>query len=123
MTTETLMYNPVNHAQQFISASNTNDIGKLKEQGWLMNPKLVDMYDPAYKKHVMIPVQDRKLWEAKGYYAEPTMVYHPKEGIEMVSAEDAKQRLNRGWYLSPAHFPGNSEGNLKNAHLIKKEAV
>lgn len=120
--TETLMFNPTTLAQMFISASNTNDIGKLKEQGWIQNPKLIDMFDPNYKKYVMIPVQDRKLWEAKGYYAEPTFIYHPTEGTEMVSAEEAKKRQNRGWYLSPAHFPGNSEGNLKNAHLLKKEA-
>lgn len=119
---ETLMFNPSNLAQLFISASNRNDIDKLKEQGWVQNPKLIDMYNPHYKKHVMIPVQDQKPWEAKGYYAEPTMIYHPKEATQMVSSADAQKAIKNGWYLSPAHFPGNSEGKIKTPNVMK-EAV
>lgn len=118
---ETLMFNPSNLAHMFLSAGNRNDIEKLKEKGWVQNPRLVDMYSPEYKKHVMIPVQERKTWEMKGYYAEPTMIYHPVDPTKMVSAEDAQKAIKNGWYLSPAHFPGNSEGKLKT--LTLKEAI
>lgn len=120
---EVLMFNPNNLAQMFLSAGNKNDIDKLKGNGWIQNPRLIDMYHAHYKKHVMIPVQDRKAWEMKGYYAEPTMIYHPKEPTKMVSAEDAKKAINNGWYLSPAHFPGeNSDKGIKTPN-IQKEAV
>lgn len=117
---EVLMFNPNDLSYTYI-ANNRNDVDKLKATGWMENPKLVDMYHPALKKHVMIPVQERKTWEVKGYFAEPTMVYSPKEDTKMVSAEDAKKAIQNGWYLSPAHFPGNSEGKLKT--LTLKEAV
>lgn len=118
---EVLMYNPMDHAQMFLSAGDKNNLDKLKDKGWVQNPRLVDMYHPGYKKHVMVPVQERKAWENRDYYAEPTMVYHPNEPTKMVSAEDAQKAIKNGWYLSPAHFPGNSEGKLKT--LTLKEAV
>lgn len=120
MAMETLMFNPNNLAQMFLSAGNKNDIDKLREAGWVQNPQLVAMFDPHYKKHVMVQVQDRKIWENKGYYAEPTMIYHPKEPTRMVSAEDAKKAVKNGWYLSPAHFPGNSEQGLKTPGIMKE---
>jgi hypothetical protein len=116
---ELLMFNPETLHQQYITP-NKNDIDKLKERGWVENPKLVDMYHPSLSKHVMIPVQDVKMWEMKGYFAEPTMIYHPTEATKMVSSADAKKAIQNGWYLSPAHFPGNSEGKIKT--LTLKEA-
>lgn len=117
---ELLMFHPDTLAQQFISP-NKNDIDKLKALGWVENPKLVAMYHPGTKTHVMVMVQDRKTWENKEYFAEPTIVYHPKEmEPKLVSSEEAKKMLNNGWYSSPAHFPGNSEGKLKT--LTLKEA-
>lgn len=118
---EVLMFNPRDLAYFFISASNSSDIDRMKNDGFIQNPRLVDMHNPSLRKNVMVPVQDRKEWENKGYFAEPTMIYHPKENTQMVSAEDAKKALNNGWYASPAHFPGNSEGKLKT--LTLKEAV
>lgn len=117
---EVLMFNPNDLAYFFISASNSNEIDKMKGNGFVQNPKLVDMYHPEFKKHVMVPVQDRKIWEVKGYFAEPTMIYHPSDATQMVSSAEAKKACNNGWYLSPAHFPGNSEGKLKT--LTLKEA-
>lgn len=116
---ELLMFHPESLAQQFI-AGDRNTVDKLKSQGWIENPKLVNMYHPGLKKYAMVRVQDRKEWENKDYYAEPTMIYHPKDGTRMVSSDDAKKAYNNGWYSSPAHFPGNSEGKLKT--LVMKEA-
>lgn len=118
--TEVLMYNPADRAYFFINPSESAKIDKMLADGFKRNPKLIDMYEPGSKRHVMIPVQDIKEWEVKGYYAEPTMIYHPTEATQMVSAEDARKAITKGWYLSPAHFPGNSEGKLKT--LTLKEA-
>lgn len=117
---ETIMFNPTNLAYTFLSVADKNNIDKLKEQGWIQNPRLIDMFNPEYQKHVMVPVQERKIWETKGYYAEPTMIYHPKEPTQMVSSENAKKAIQNGWYLSPAHFPGNSEGKIKTPNIMKE---
>jgi len=112
---ELLMFNPVDSAYFFISASNTQDIERMQGNGFVKNPKLVAMYRPDDKKHIMVMVQDTKKYESQGYFAEPTMIYHPKEPTQMVSAVDAKKACNNGWYLSPAQFPQNnrSDGVLK----------
>lgn len=119
---ELLMFNPNTLAQHFLSAHNTHEIEKMKEQGWVTNPRLVNMYHPEFKKYVMVPVQDQKIWEVKGYFADPTVIYHPTEATRMVSAVEAKKAYNHGWYASPAHFPGNSEGKIKTPNVMK-EAV
>jgi hypothetical protein len=119
---EILMFNPNTLAQMFVSASNHNDIERLKADGWIQNPRLVAMYHPELKKHQTVNITEQKLWEAKGYFAEPTFIYHPNESHpKLVSAEDAKKAMNNGWYSSPAHFPGNSEGKLKTK--VFKEAI
>lgn len=118
---EVLMFNPADLAYFFINPSEKAKIDKMVADGFVMNPRLVAMYRPDDKKHVMIPVQNQKEWENKGFYTEPTVIYHPTEPTRMVSAADAKKALNQGWYASPAHFPGNSEGKLKT--LTLKEAV
>ena len=117
---ELLMFNPKSLEQRFLNPHKTNEIETLKEEGWVSNPCLVHMHHPALHKDVNIPVQDRKLWEEKGYYAEPTYIYHPTEGTKVVSSADAKLALTKGWYASPAHFPGNDVGKLKT--LVMKEA-
>lgn len=117
---EVLMFNPNDLAYFFISASAKQDIDRMRENGFVMNPRLVAMYHPISKKDIMVQTQDVKNWENKGYFAEPTMIYHPTEATQKVSAADAKKALNNGWYESPAHFPGNSEGRLKT--LTLKEA-
>lgn len=118
--TELLMFHPDTLAQQFIPPDR-NSIDKLKALGWIENPRLVNMYHDGMKKYVMVPVQNQKEWENKGYFAEPTMIYHPTDGTRMVSSQDAKSALNKGWYASPAHFSGNSEGKIK--QLVSKEAA
>lgn len=118
---EVLMFNPADGAYFFISASSHQDIEKMRANGFVMNPKLVAMYHEGLKKHVMVQVQATKEWESKGYFIEPTMIYHPTEPTRMVSAEDAKKAYAKGWYASPAQFPGNSEGKLKT--LTLKEAA
>lgn len=117
---ELLMFNPKTFEQRFMSPHKHQEIDSLKSEGWLSNPRLVHMHNPSSKKDINIPIQDQKLWEDKGYYAEPTFIYHPKDGTKVVSAEDAKKALNQGWYASPAHFPGNDVGKLKT--LVLKEA-
>lgn len=120
---EVLLFNPKTLAQMFLdSYAKRQDIERLKGEGWLENPRLVHMHHPLMKKDVMIPVQDRKMWEDKGYYAEPTMIYHPTEQTRMVSAEEAKRAFTKGWYASPAHFPGNDIGKIKTPNVMK-EAV
>lgn len=118
---EVLMFNPNDLAYFFINSAESSKIDKMRSDGFIMNPRLQNMYNPDLKKYVMIPVQNQKEWENKGYYAEPTMIYHPKDGTRMVSHDDAKKALSNGWYSNPAHFPGNSEGRLKT--LVLKEAV
>lgn len=117
---ELLMFNAKTLEMRFLNPHKHQEIESLKEEGWVPNPTLVHMHNPSLKKDVNIPVQDRKMWEEKGYYAEPTFIYHPTEGTKVVSADDAKLALKKGWYASPAFFPGNDVGALKT--LVMKEA-
>ena len=117
--TEVLMFEPKNLWQRILPAGSP-DIAKLKESGWVQNPRLVAMYCPEYQKHIMVMIQDQKFWEERGYFAEPTMIYHPTDGTKMVSSADSKRAIRNGWYLSPAHFPGNSEGAIKTPNVMKE---
>lgn len=121
---EILMFNSKTLEQRFINPQKREEIESLKNEGWIQNPCLVHMHHtrPAggMPRDVNIPVQDRKLWEDKGYYAEPTMIYHPIEATKMVSSEDAKKALKNGWYASPAHFPGNDIGAIKTPNVMKE---
>lgn len=118
---DVLMFNPADRAYFFISQSDSSKIDKMLADGFIRNPRLVAMFNDSTKRHVMVPIQEVSEWENKGYFAEPTMIYHPTEPTRMVSAEDAKKAFGKGWYASPAQFPGNSEGKLKT--LTLKEAV
>ena len=62
------------------------------------------------------------MWELKGYYANPTMIYHPVDGTKMVSSEDAKRACKNGWYDSPAKFPGNDVGKITTPNVSKEAA-
>lgn len=107
---EILMYNPANQAQLFIGAQQSQSIEKLEAEGWVKSPRLIAMYQPEFKKHVMVRIgEEQRAFENRGYYAEPTIIYHPKDGERTVSAEEAKKALKNGWYNSPAHLPGNKE--------------
>lgn len=110
---EVMMFNPNTMEQSFLDSSKYMDLEKLKESGWLQNPALIHMHEPRQNKDVNVLLKDVKMWEDKGYYARPTMIYHPTDGTMKVSEEDAKKACRNGWYASPAHFPGNEEGKLK----------
>lgn len=114
MQQEILMYNPGNQAQLYVGSGNNQAMENLLKEGWVKNPALVAMYHPEYKKHLMVQRgEEQRSFENRGYFSEPTFIYHPKDGTLMVSAEDAKKAMNNGWYASPAHFPGNSGNKLK----------
>lgn len=117
---EVLMFNAQTSEMRFLNPHKHQEIEALKEEGWMQNPTLIHMFNPVLNKDISRPVQERKMWEEKGYYAEPTMIYHPTKGTEKVSAEDAKKALKNGWYASPAFFPGNDIGVIKT--LVMKEA-
>lgn len=119
---ELLMFHPKTLDQRWMSPHKHQEIETLKSEGWIENPCLVHMHHPLLKKDVNIPVQDRKMWEEKGYYAEPTMIYHPTDGTKQVSAEDAKRAFKNGWYASPAFFPGNDIGAIKTPNVSKEAA-
>lgn len=118
--TELLMFNPKTLDQRFVNPHKHQEIETLKEEGWVSNPRLIHMHHPHLKKDVCDMVQNRKKWEEQGYYAEPTMIYHPKDGTIVVSADDAKQALTKGWYASPAFFPGNDIGAIKTPGVMKE---
>lgn len=122
---ELLYFNPKTLEMRFVNPHKNEERERLKAEGWIENPALVHMHHPrpggGIKADVNIPVQDQKMWEDKGYYAKPTMIYHPVDGTQMVSEENAKKAFKNGWYASPAHFPGNEPGKLKT--LVSKEAA
>jgi hypothetical protein len=121
---EVLMFNRKTREQRYMSSANHQEIERLREEGWLNNPKMIHMHHPLLRKDESIPIDERKQWEEKGYFAEPTIIYHPNQGgspkTEMVSSEDAKRALKNGWYASPAQFPGNDIGKIKTAGIMKE---
>lgn len=122
---EVLFFNQKTLEMRYVNPHKNEEKERLRNEGWIENPTLVHMHHPrpagGQLSDVNIPVQDQKAWEAKGYYAKPTMIYHPVDGTQMVSEEDAKKAFKNGWYASPAHFPGNDLGKLKLP--VSKEAA
>lgn len=119
---ETALYNRNDNAYFMFNAGDRQKIDEMKEKGFIESSRLVAMYHETYKKHLNVLPQDVKLYEEKGYYADPTYIYHPEEHEpKMVSAVEAKKAINNGWYLSPAQFPGNEEGaaGLKTLGTLK----
>lgn len=100
-----MMFNPANFDQRLIDVSSTTLIDQLKEKGWKENPPLVSMYHPGQRLHKTVMVEQRADWEARGYFAEPTVVYHPEHGSRTVSREHAQKLLSDGWFDSPAAYP------------------
>lgn len=120
---EVLFFNSKTSEMRFINPHNRQEIDKLKEEGWMENPRLLHLHNPILNKDISRPVQEKKLWEDQGYYAEPTMIYHPVNGTKKVSAEDARLAIkNHGWYASPAFFPGNDIGKIKTPNVSKEAA-
>lgn len=118
---EVALFNPNDMAYFMVNAGQRQEIDKMKSMGFVETQRLTSMYHPGYKKYAMVLPADEKVWEDKGYFSHPTMVYRPSElEPRLVSEKEAKKLLGEGWYASPAHFPGNSEGKLKT--LTLKEA-
>lgn len=100
-----MIFNPTNLEQREVSENDADRA--VNEYGWVRvggENELVAVYHPGQNKHATILTRDLPQWEGKGFYANPTLVYHPEEGSRMVSAEEAKELMNDGWYDSPAKF-------------------
>lgn len=117
---EVLMFNRKTAEMRFLNTHSHQEIEGLKDEGWMQNPALIHMFHPGLNANVNRPIDEKKMWEEKGYYAEPTFIYHPKDGTKVVSAEDAKKALKNGWYASPAFFPGNDIGAIKTPGVMKE---
>lgn len=104
---QVLYFNPTTLHQQFVAAGSSAVIDRLVSDGWIANPRLIHMRHEGRNDDKMVQVEDREIWKAKGYYAEPTYIYHPDKGSRVVPADEAKKLLTQGWYASPAHFPSN----------------
>ena len=103
--TKIMIFNPASLEQREVSP---NDADRAeRELGWVKlggANELVAIYNPGQNDHKAVLKRDLPVWESKGYYAEPTMVYHPEEGARTVSAEQAKALLSDGWADTPAKF-------------------
>lgn len=120
--TDILFFNRNTREMRFVDPIQRPVIEKLQEQGWLKNPNLIHMHNPHTKQDAPVLPDEQKLWEMKGFYANPTMIYHPEEGTKQVSAEDANRAFKNGWYPSPAFFPGNDIGKIKTPGVRKDAA-
>ena len=112
MQQHTFMYNPANQHQLFVSPQASQSIENLMKEGWVQAnlQQMVNMYHPGYKKHVFVRQGDeQRSFEEKGYFSEPTTIYHPTEGQKYVPYSEAKKMYGKGWYDNPAKFPGNKE--------------
>lgn len=117
---EIMMFNSNTREQRYMDGSRHQEIAKLKSEGWLENPRMVQMYHPGLHKDMAVTTQERKEWEEKGYYADPAFIYHPKDGTKKVSLVDAQKAFKNGWYASPAQFPGNDIGAIKTPGVMKE---
>lgn len=118
-----LMFHPTTLEQLFLDDGASNAIDQLKGHGFLENPPLVAMYHPNHQKHLIVRKEDQEIWEERGYYANPTIVYHPTEGTKMVPLEQATEMYTQGWYDNPAKFPGGQLGTMKLKPRKESEAA
>lgn len=98
------MYNTMASVYQEVEESQQS---RFEEAGYEKVDKLdlIHVYSPSLNQHKTVLRPDVKNWVNRGYYAEPTVVYHPEKGAVTVSAEEAKEMLKDGWYDTPAAFP------------------
>ena len=99
-----LMYHPATDA---IEEADEAAAARKQEAGWQPVDKheLVAVYHPDLHAHKTVLRATATAYLNRGYYAEPTWVYHPDEAPRMVSADQAEHMLADGWYDSPAKFP------------------
>lgn len=97
------VYNLTTHVYQEIEESHEE---RYKELGYEKVDKLdlIHVFSPTLNQHKTVLRSDVKNWVSRGYYAEPTVMYHPEKGAKTVSAEEAKEMEKDGWVDSPAKF-------------------
>lgn len=117
-----LFFFPATREMRYISPIQRPQIERMKETGWRENPSILHFYNPVLKKYETDLAENKALWEAKGYFANPTYIYHPTDGTKLVSPEDAKRAVRNGWYESPAQFPGNDIGKITTPNISKEAA-
>lgn len=106
MEPKVLMYNIANQEMREVSE---NEVDRAIAGGWrkINRYDLVSVYNPNLKEHKAVLRSDVNTWINMGYYAEPTVVYHPELGARTVSSIEASHLMENGWYDSPAKFPKN----------------
>lgn len=100
-----MIFNPTTYEQREVTEADADKA--VREYGWLRaggEHELVAIHHPGTRDNKMVLKRDVATWENKGYFSEPTMIYHPEQGERIVPASEAHK--HRGWYDSPAKFPG-----------------
>jgi hypothetical protein len=112
-----LFYNPGN---QHIMEADERDTEKLGNSGFrrVERYELVAVFNPGLNQHKTVLKADLQTWLNQGYYAEPTVVYHPEKGSMTVSAENAQELYKQGWYDTPAKFPTSTLVGVSGAPLV-----
>lgn len=116
------MYNKLNSTYQEIES---NQQSRFQDLGYERIDKhdLVAVFNPGLNSHRTVMRADLESWKNRGYFAEPTYIYHPecREG-RLVSAEKAAEMLKDGWYDSPAKIPDNEAMVERAVKQMKKGA-
>lgn len=100
------------------------EVPEMEGKGWkpIDKTELVAIYHDGLSEHKTIHRADLKTFTDRGFYAEPTVVYHPEKGAITVSAEKAKDLLKDGWVDSPAKFSkATTEAIVEKAVKAMKE--
>ena len=112
-----LIFNPATLEQREVPDRDAERA--VNELGWVRvggANVLVAIHHPGMNDHKMVLQRDLPTWENKGYYVEPTWIYHPEEGPRMVSASQAREIVGKnGWCESPADFTKAEKVALKDA--------
>jgi hypothetical protein len=120
--TNILMYNT---ATQALMEVPDHEADRFRESGWqrVEGYDLVAVYSPTLNRHRTVLKADVRTWLNQGYYAEPTVVYHPEQGARTVSADEAAHLYGEGWYDTPAKFPRpDARAAVETAVKAMKEA-
>lgn len=119
-----MIFNPTTLEQREVIEADADRA--VNENGWVRAGganELLAVYHPGHATHKVVLKRDYPVWEQKGYYAGPTILYSPTDGETMVSADQAEKMLGKGWYATPADFPTAEAQALANkATKAAKEA-